>query len=38
MQALTFDQLKALIGDWVVGDREIRALLERRDRMKKEIR
>jgi len=37
MEALTFDRVKALIGDWVVGDREIRALLERRDRMKKEI-
>jgi len=37
MEALTFDQLKAAIGDWVVGDREIRAMIERRDRMKKEI-
>jgi hypothetical protein len=37
MEALTFDQVKVLIGDWVVGDREIRALLERRDRMKTEI-
>jgi hypothetical protein len=36
MLALDFDTLKAVIGEWV-GNGEIRALLSRRDRMKKEI-
>lgn len=37
MEALTFDELKSAIGEWMLGDGEIRALLERRDRMKKYI-
>lgn len=37
MEALTFDELKGALGEWLLGDGEIRALLERRDRMKKYI-
>ena len=37
MEALTFDGLKSGLGEWMLGDGEIRALLERRDRMKKDI-
>lgn len=36
LQALTFEQLKERIGQWV-GNGEIRAMLARRDRMKKDI-
>ena len=36
MQALTFESLKERIGKWV-GNGEIRAMLARRDRMKKDI-
>ena len=36
MQALTEPQLKAAVGEWL-GDREIRAMLERRKRLGKEI-
>ena len=36
MLALDFDTVKAAIGKWV-GNHEIRALLQRRDKMKKEI-
>jgi hypothetical protein len=36
MEALDEAALKASIGKWV-GDREIRTILERRDRMKQEI-
>lgn len=36
MLALDFDTVKAAIGKWV-GNQEIRAVLQRRDRMKKEI-
>jgi hypothetical protein len=36
MQALTQAQLKAAVGEWL-GDREIRALLERRRKLAKEI-
>jgi hypothetical protein len=36
MQALTEEQLKAAVGQWI-GDREIRAVLERRNKMADEI-
>ena len=36
MQALTEPQLKAVVGEWL-GDREIRAILERRKKLGEEI-
>jgi hypothetical protein len=36
MQALTEEQLEAAVGEWL-GDREIRALLERRQKLGEEI-
>ncbi len=37
METMTFDELKGALGEWMLGDGEIRALIERRDRMKKYI-
>ena len=37
MEVMTFDEVKGALGEWVLGDGDIRDLLERRDRMKKYI-
>jgi hypothetical protein len=37
MEVMTFDEAKGALGRWVLGDGDIRDLLERRDRMKKYI-
>jgi len=37
IEALTFEQLKGALGRWVLGDGDIRAILERRDRMRQQI-